>query len=73
VYDLPLDFNFARYMEECLDHYILELIEVQPSTWLFLILVALLNLGMHEWTEGAASDGGYSSSQYSSYSYTDST
>jgi len=45
LYDLPADFNFASYMAECLDFHILRSIEVEPSTWLFLCIIAAINIG----------------------------
>jgi len=69
VYDLPNDFNFASYMQECLDHYIMDLIEVHPSTWLFFLVLALLNLGVNKFVEFItydSNDADYDSSHYSS-------
>jgi len=69
VYDLPNDFNFASYMQECLDHYILDLIEVDPSTWVFFLVLALLNLGVDKLMDlitYSSNDTDYDSSNYSS-------
>jgi len=71
IYDLPNDFNFAVYMQECLDHHILELVEVEPSTWLFLVLASLLNIGFFKMVDLIYDDSEldyYDSSSGSHYS-----
>lgn len=44
TFALPTRFNFALYMQEASDSYILSLVDVESSTWLILLATCFLNL-----------------------------
>lgn len=44
TFALPTSFDFALYMREASDNYILSLVDVEGSTWLVLAIVCFLNL-----------------------------
>lgn len=44
TFALPTSFNFALYMQEASDSYILSLVDVEASTWLILLATCFLNL-----------------------------
>lgn len=46
LYQLPYDFDFAEYMSICLNHHILEIVEVEGTTWLVVVVIGLILLGV---------------------------
>ncbi|CAM9905855.1 unnamed protein product, partial [Choristocarpus tenellus] len=48
TFDLPYNFDFALYMREANDRFILSLVDVEATTWLVLIIVCFLNLARVE-------------------------
>lgn len=44
TFALPTSFDFALYMREASDSYILSLVDVEATTWLILAAVYFLNL-----------------------------
>lgn len=45
TFALPTSFDFALYMQETSDSYILSLVDVEASTWLILLVACFVNLG----------------------------
>lgn len=45
TFALPTSFDFALYMREASDSYILSLVDVEASTWVILLVVCFVNLG----------------------------
>ena len=41
--DLPLDFDFSKYLRRCMSEYIVGHIDVKESTWLIMVVILLLN------------------------------
>lgn len=45
TFALPTSFDFALYMQEASDSYILSLVDVEASTWVILLVACFVNLG----------------------------
>lgn len=44
TFSLPTSFDFALYMREASDSYILSLVDVEASTWFILAVACFINL-----------------------------